>query len=492
MRKTAILLALLAIIAGSCKIKQSENEQGKNEQSKEQTPLSVTVPQYGGIYAFGDTLKEGAAKGKAYIYPENDSTLLFYVYTNNGAPAYNSGSIDGRISVHNGKAVFRTRFGDAETQCVLRFNFRGDTLTIVQDNDECECGFGHGVYLDDTFLRITSETPLYYVTMANDKVYFSQWGEEGQSDENSYPHIDNRFIALFPDLVLGQEPKRGKLIPQEIVDEFLPDMPDRFMNNVQPQFYATGKIMNYRGVNLFILDYEDALRHDATYDNPADDLRFVLQYNKNGSPIIAPMQEDGVTPRIMDYIQSRYRGEDGEASLSSYFDKDTTVVSVQLNAEFNRPSNYQTALMSEKEYRWRIGDDKPLEITKLELSSPFYERIYLKRQSWYTETDEEECEKHYPTIKNQYPLLALYDEISETRILRFYLKRIGDELFPVFEVSDLEDVISQYIVGKPDEEVQQSDAANPVSSIFKAPVIIKTSDGDVKWFPGKGHIGLKE
>jgi len=103
-----------------------------------------------------------------------------------------------------------------------------------------------------------------------------------------------------------------------------------------------------------------------------------------------------------------------------------------------------------------------------------------------------ECQRHYPTIKNQCPLLTFYNnEVSEIRILRFYLKRIGDELFPVFEVSDSEDTIDQYTVGKPDENIQQSNVPS-VSSIFKSPVIIKTSDGDVEWFPGKGHIKLKE
>lgn len=480
-----LLILILALMACACN--------GTKSQNKETATIAAdSIPHYGGIYAFGDTLQHERAYGKAYIYPENDSTLIFYVFISNGAPSYNSGSIDGKISVHNGKATFRTRFGDAETECVLYFDFRGDTLTIVQKNDECQCGFGNGVYLEDEFSRITSEIPSYFVTITNDKVYFKEWEAMGTEDvETPYPGIDSRFIDLFPDLVLGQEHERGKLIPQEMIDEFLPDVPEMFGNDVQSKFYATGKIMDYRGMNLFILDHEGTRENEGTYDNHTDSIRFVLRYNKNNQPV-ATMTEDGNLPRTIDYIQSRYYGEGGEESLHSYFDQDTTLLSVQQASNFDISTDYQFPLISHKEYRWRIGDEGTIEITKLELSSPFYDRACLKKEKWYTETDEMECQRHYPTIKSQCPLLTFYNnEVSEIRILRFYLKRIGDELFPVFEVSDSEDTIDQYIVGKPDENIQQSDVPS-VSSIFKSPVIIKTSDGDVEWFPGKGHIKLKE
>src|ERR1044071_2763340 len=49
----------------------------------------------GGVYAFG-TDPDREAVGSVIIYPESDSTFLFDIDFNRGAPSYNMGLLEGR------------------------------------------------------------------------------------------------------------------------------------------------------------------------------------------------------------------------------------------------------------------------------------------------------------------------------------------------------------------------------------------------------------
>ena len=164
MKKAVIILIAIALIAGAC------------GQATKQVKDNATR-QYAGTYTFGGKDSE-THSGIVYIYPETDSALLFYLFVIKGAPSYNSGSIVGRMTLHNGKATFQKRFEYEETNCVLRFEFNENMLTVTEDENDCGCGFGHGVYVDDTFQRITSEIPQYYTTVEDEKVYFSEWQED--------------------------------------------------------------------------------------------------------------------------------------------------------------------------------------------------------------------------------------------------------------------------------------------------------------------------
>jgi hypothetical protein len=167
MKKAVIILALIAIAAGSC-----------TQAAKKNAETSTSV-QYGGIYSYGDTSKDSETpNGTVYIYPENDSTALFYVYVCKGAPSYNSGSIDGRITIRNNKAVFQKRLAYEKMDCVLYFEFGENGLTIDEDEEDCGCGFGNAVFIiKKTFQCKSAQIPQYYTNISNEKIYFSEWTE---------------------------------------------------------------------------------------------------------------------------------------------------------------------------------------------------------------------------------------------------------------------------------------------------------------------------
>jgi hypothetical protein len=54
-------------------------------------PFKTATAKYLGIYSYGDDVEKGKT-GTVFIYPETDSTILFYIDLNRGAPSYNMGS----------------------------------------------------------------------------------------------------------------------------------------------------------------------------------------------------------------------------------------------------------------------------------------------------------------------------------------------------------------------------------------------------------------
>lgn len=448
-------------------------------------------PQYGGIYTYGDNLEQ-TAKGITHIYPENDSTFLFHIYTSIGSPSYNSRAVNGRIMIRDGEATFRKRYNFAETDCVLHFRFRGDTLTIVQVGNDCECGFGNGIYLDNIFLRKTSEIPEYYTTISNKKVWFSQWKEEEEVAEEEkfrYHHIDSSFTNFFPDLKLGQEHKRGKLFPAKIANKYLPDRIN-YGEGTKNWTYAVGKIIGYKGMDLFICDEESERVYEDSYDNHMDGIRSLLLYHKDGYPVLTTDSERKKEQRQAYQMNYHYYGEGGETNCQSYFDKDTTLFTSLHISESESATGFGTPLNYDEEYRWTImssGEIEILEVTRLEFSSPFYDRNYLKEQNW-SELLDEGFNRYYPTKDFNW---VLSTEICPLK-LTFHIENMDGELFPIFEtIDDNGKMIDRYIVGKP-YELNSTDSSFSIPIVLKCPVIIKTSDGILELHPERRHLELKK
>ena len=510
--KKVILLLLLAIFISSCGNKQSKatHAQAETPQSDSLTPApqcddTIPVTRYSGIYIFGDsTTRQGAPKGEAYFYPYDDTTLLCYIYVNIGAPAYNSGSIDGHIAVHNGKATYRAYLGMTENDCVLHFEFKGDTLTVVQEGYEnCDCGFGNHVFLDDTFVRTTPDIPQYFVTIANDTVYFSQLKEQEQEKYKTCPKIDSRFISYFPDLALGEGHNRGKQLRPEIINEFLPDLSDSLY--IKEEFYAVGKIIGYRNMDLFVLDREQEREDEDYYGNHINHERLLLLFDKAGFPVQSTNEYSEYSEyysnekytRTTIAMASHYYGEGGEIHFSSFFDRDTTLISHEHVSASESATGYQTAIISDKEWRWQIsreGKEEIVEITKIKYSSPFFERSFLVKQNWDTLPDTSSDTKLirlFPTEILPYTLYSDDDfKLNEEIELRFYISKKGDYIFTTFElVDDNGEVIDRYIVGRNHDEPPTT-KVTPVESKRKCPIIMETSDGEIYVKPGEKHISF--
>lgn len=126
---------------------------------------------YAGIYNYGSGGGKGAV-GSIVIYPETDTTVLFYIDLNKGKPSFNMGSLYGRVIVNKEKGTFRTTFEQEDKGCEWSFNFAKNSLSIKTIFGSANCGFGNAVYADGKFKKRSNRIVQYFENMEGDKVYF--------------------------------------------------------------------------------------------------------------------------------------------------------------------------------------------------------------------------------------------------------------------------------------------------------------------------------
>lgn len=433
---------------------------------------------YGGTYAYGDPQGEPGGCGKLEVYPENDTTLLFHLYINRGAPSYNNGEIEGRIVVRGNKASFGRQFDFSETECMLEFEFYEDSVRIAMPGEICACGFGYGVYADGIYGRTSREIPQFYTTVAGDTIRFEGWQEPVEELSGSrYARIDNRFIDCFPDYKPGTPFQRGKLLPDQVVMDFLSDQ----LVEGDPWIYAIGRIMGYRGLNLFVCELDYTRPDEESYDNHMEGNIYVLAYDQKGFAVEIDSQT-GEAERAMHQLCAHYYGEGGEWTLESSFAADTTIISTYTQSESESATGYQTPFNRSHNRRSVIlplGQMETLETTEQHYSSPFYNCRFLAAQDW-AEVAEEGFNGVFPTRNSSWELIAKGEGNCPVNVF-FHIERLDGRLTPVFTTSQSDEtqLLSRYVVGHPSVEAEAKSDTTPAPTA----VLISTSDGDLEVCP---------
>jgi hypothetical protein len=77
-----------------------------------------------------------------------------------GPPADNSGGMEGRVSIKEGKAAFETKeFG---ALCRIEFTFSSKQLILREAlGSPADCGFGNRIFADGTFARTSRKIPTF-------------------------------------------------------------------------------------------------------------------------------------------------------------------------------------------------------------------------------------------------------------------------------------------------------------------------------------------
>ncbi|MFT3794323.1 hypothetical protein [Flavobacterium sp.] len=139
-------------------------------------PGKLKTAIYAGIYTFGNDTE--APNGSIIIYPETDTSVLFYIDLANGAPAYHVGALYGRAEVEKGKGEFFQKSDGAENNCRWKMAFDKDKLTIETVEGQYDCGFGQAVYADEIYLRKKQQIIEYFNSGKSRKVYFAKTSPE--------------------------------------------------------------------------------------------------------------------------------------------------------------------------------------------------------------------------------------------------------------------------------------------------------------------------
>lgn len=143
-----------------------------NGQTPPPSTKKLLTTNYAGEYKYGTNIEKERI-GIVTIYPETDSTVLFYLESNRGAPSYNSGAIYGRVNIKNDSGIFFMIFDVAIEGCKLKFDFTKKRLTIHTIDPDDECGFGFDVFADGVFKRKSKKQVNHFVDREGNTICFA-------------------------------------------------------------------------------------------------------------------------------------------------------------------------------------------------------------------------------------------------------------------------------------------------------------------------------
>lgn len=136
-----------------------------------QTPSKTS--KYAGLYGYGDNIEKGPI-GSLILYPETDTTLLFNLSLNRGAPSYNMGDAYGRIIIRDDTGYYSRIDNKWQYNCQLKFVFEKKKITIYYvDVKFDECGFGAHVYPHGEYPKVNSNEYKYFENGEGKKIPFN-------------------------------------------------------------------------------------------------------------------------------------------------------------------------------------------------------------------------------------------------------------------------------------------------------------------------------
>ena len=296
------------------------------------------------------------------------------------------------------------------------------------------------------------------------------------------------FKSFFPDLILGKANQTGHKLPyNSLISEYFEYKltPEEIEAGAKLELHSIGKIIGYKGFDLYVIEDVSTRPDEDSYDNHVENSQFIMLF-KNNKSILSDDKESKLTYSY----NSEYWGEGGSSSYHSYFDKDTTLVTVESSRASESATGYVTSINSDKEYRRQITEEgklKLIEITKMEFSSDFYTQSFIDKNKYL---DEDDSDRNFPTEKNKETIDYNPIDFSEDKIFincDFYYKKVDGVLRIIFESMNANnEILDTYIVSRPHNS--NIDKIKPYKYL-KCPVIIKTSDGDLEILPnGRFHL----
>ena len=126
-------------------------------------PVSRSFLNPTGTYKFNEkTVKRDGEVygyfGEIRVKLIDSSKIAMSFYVCKGAPSYNSGSFIDTLDYVNEKVIY---IPEDDSTCRITFYFKKHGIDVIQSqaNLNFGCGFGHAVFADGYFKRISRKTP---------------------------------------------------------------------------------------------------------------------------------------------------------------------------------------------------------------------------------------------------------------------------------------------------------------------------------------------
>lgn len=134
---------------------------------------TAATTRYAGEYSWREADIEGMG-GTLTVYPESDSTILFRLESNGGAPAYKMANAFGRAHVRGDTATYFGKAPEDEHGCRLKIGFAPTAAKVtLVSSTENDCFFGGNFTPDGTYRRTSRAIPQQVVDEAGDTLRFA-------------------------------------------------------------------------------------------------------------------------------------------------------------------------------------------------------------------------------------------------------------------------------------------------------------------------------
>ena len=173
--KLNFVLIILLLIIYSCNNREHFKNKSLNSTSlkttlkkENETKQSIWV---GGTYTFGNDVEKGSV-GTLLIYPLNSNSALFYIDLCKGPPSFNLGNLFGKMTIKNNIGLYYSNIYNDDMNCLLKFIFKGNQISIQTGEGQYDCGFGNAVSADRTYTLTNKSIPKYFVSAEADTIHF--------------------------------------------------------------------------------------------------------------------------------------------------------------------------------------------------------------------------------------------------------------------------------------------------------------------------------
>ena len=134
---------------------------------------AAATTRYAGEYRWREPDKDDMG-GTLTVYPESDSTILFSLQSNGGAPGYLMANAFGRAHLRGDTATYFGKARDNAHGCRLKISFSPAaahvSLASVGEND---CFFGGNFTPDGTYQRTSRAVPQQVIDETGDTLHFA-------------------------------------------------------------------------------------------------------------------------------------------------------------------------------------------------------------------------------------------------------------------------------------------------------------------------------
>ncbi|MCK9256368.1 MAG: hypothetical protein GX793_10150 [Bacteroidales bacterium] len=301
--KNLLIILILIAISYSCQEKAKNNTTEETLEKEIITDENAEI-KIGGTYEFGDFINKKDVYGQLLVFPDSDTSIVFYLSKSHDALDYFYIDIDevmGRTFITDNKARFQAKSNCSGEDYSLYLEFKPNSVEIIQDDEGGgDCSFSYNFRADGIFEKTNSEIPKSYTNSFGDQEDFENWIGLNVGIDFELLEKRNDIFYFNNQAYTGtaiREPKvkeywqtekevfqmqNGKLHGQYVLNAWENGVCGNYKNGLKD-----GKWVVYESYLYEVQHYKDGLKHGEWkyYDEMESDEPYKVEVYENGKKI---------------------------------------------------------------------------------------------------------------------------------------------------------------------------------------------------------------